>query len=85
MTSLMSSRVACRANFIDSGLKNRTGASAGALFERAFATGPAWPICALMAAPSACTASVSRRRPGTASGRIQICPPLVRPPWLTAV
>ena len=33
---------------------------------------------------SAWTASVRRRRPGTASGRIQICFPSVRPPGLTA-
>ena len=84
MTSLMSSRSACLANFIASGLKNRTGARAWALFEREFATGPAWPICALIAAPSAWMASASRCRPGTACGRIQIWPPLVRPPLLTA-
>ena len=51
---------------IASGLKNRTGARAWALFEREFATGPAWPICALIAAPSAWMASASRCRPGTA-------------------
>ena len=85
MTSLMSSWVACLANFIDIGLKKRTGASAVALFDRALATGPAWPICALIVAPSAWMASASRCSPGTASGRIQICPPSVRPPWLTAL
>ena len=45
---------------------------------------PARVICALMAAPSACTASVSRCSPGTASGRIQICRASVRPPGDTA-
>ena len=84
VTSSMSSRVAFLANRIDSGLKNRTGASALALFVRALATGPAWPICALIAAPSAWMASVSLRSPGTASGRIQICQPSVRPPGATA-
>ena len=69
---------------MDSGLKNRPGASAGALLERALATGPACPICALTAAPSACTASVSRRSPGRASGRIHNAESSVRPPWLTA-
>lgn len=52
--------------------------------ERASATGPACPIWALTAAPSAWIASVSRRSPGTASRRIQICSPLVRPPGETA-
>lgn len=37
-----------------------------------------------MAAPSAWIASVSRRRPATASGRIQICRPSVRSPAETA-
>ena len=41
VTSSMSLRVALRANRIAIGLKNRTGASAVALFERASATGPA--------------------------------------------
>jgi hypothetical protein len=84
MMSLMSSRVAFFANRIDSGLKNRTGANALALFERALATGPACPICALIAAPSAWTASVSFFSPGMASGRHQICLPSVRPPGDTA-
>ena len=84
VTSRMSSAVAFFANRIDSGLKNRTGASAVALLVLALATGPAWPICALIAAPSACTASVSRRSPGTASGRIHSCQPSVRPPGATA-
>ena len=66
------------------GLKNRTGASAVALLDRASATGPACPIWALTAAPSAWTAAVRRCRPGTASGRIQTCLPSVRPPGLTA-
>ena len=69
---------------MDSGLKNRTGASAGALFDLALATGPAWPIWALIAAPSPCTASVSRRSPGSASGRIHSAESSVRPPWVTA-
>ena len=72
------------ANLIDSGLKNRTGAYALALFVRELATGPAWPIWALIAAPSAWMASVRRRSPGTASGRIQSCQPSVRPPGVTA-
>ncbi|CKS15043.1 Uncharacterised protein [Mycobacterium tuberculosis] len=80
----MSSRVAFWANRIAIGLKNRTGASAVAWLERASATGPAWPIWALIAAPSACIASVSRRSPGTACGRIQIWLPPVRPPGETA-
>ena len=46
------------------GVKPPEGESAGARLERALATGPAWPICAAAAAPSAWTASVSRRRPG---------------------
>ena len=41
VTARMSSRPALRANRIESGLKNRTGASAGALLVLAFATGPA--------------------------------------------
>ena len=41
------------------------GRERGARFERALATGPAWPIWAATAAPSAWTASVRRRRPGT--------------------
>ena len=69
---------------MDSGLKNRTGASAAALLERALATGPACPIWALIAAPSACTASVSRRSPAIASGRIHNADESVRPPRLTA-
>ena len=80
----MSSRVACLANRIDSGLKNRTGASACALLDLALATGPAWPICALIAAPSACTASARRLSPGTASGRIHNALSSVRPPGETA-
>ena len=84
ITSLMSSRSACLANLIAIGLKNRTGASAVALLDRASATGPACPIWALTAAPSAWTAAVRRCRPGTASGRIQTCLPSVRPPGLTA-
>ena len=43
------------------------GRERGARFERALATGPAWPIWAATAAPSAWTASVRRRRPGTVS------------------
>ena len=48
-------------------MKPPEGESAGARLERALATGPAWPICAAAAAPSAWTASVRRRRPGTVS------------------
>ena len=84
MTSSMSSRVAFLANRIPIGLKNRTGARAVALLDLALATGPAWPICALTAAPSAWMASASRRSPGTASGRIQSPLPSVRPPGETA-
>ena len=84
ITSSMSSRVARLAKRMAIGLKNRTGASALALLDRASATGPAWPICALIAAPSAWIASVSRRNPATASGLIQICRPSVRPPGETA-
>ena len=82
--SSMSAAVAFFANRIDIGLKNLTGAYAVAFVVRALATGPAWPICALIAAPSAWIASVRRRNPGTASGRIQICQPSVRPPGVTA-
>ena len=49
------------------GVKPPEGERAGARLERALATGPAWPICAAAAAPSACTASVRRRSPGTVS------------------
>ncbi len=84
VTSRMSSALAFLANRMDNGLKNRTGASALALLVRELATGPAWPIWALIAAPSACTASVSLVSPGTASGRIQSCQPSVRPPGATA-
>ena len=83
ITSSMSWRVAFLANRIPIGLKNRTGASAVALLDLALATGPAWPICALTAAPSAWMASVSFRSPGTASGRIHSPLPSVRPPWET--
>jgi len=55
-----------------SGLGRREGPSAASRLETGLATGPACPIWALMAAPSACTASASLRSPGTASGRIQI-------------
>src|SRR6185312_8465595 len=80
----MSSRLAFLANRMPIGLKNRTGAKAVALSERALATGPACPICALTAAPSAWIASVNRWKPGTASGRIQMPLPSVRPPCETA-
>jgi len=80
----MSSLVAFLAKRIAIGLKNRTGASALALLERESATGPAWPICALIAAPSAWMVPVSLRSPGIASGRHQICRPSVRPPGDTA-
>ena len=49
------------------GVKPPEGERAGAPLERALATGPAWPIWAAAAAPSACTASVRRRNPGTVS------------------
>lgn len=84
VTFRMSSRVAFLAKRIDSGLKNLTGASALAPLVRALVTGPAWPICALIAAPSAWTASVSWCSPGSAFGRIQSCQPSVRPPGITA-
>ncbi len=53
---------------IPSGLNTRDGATAGDFVPIGFATGPAWPICAATAAPSACTASVSSRRPAPTSG-----------------
>ncbi|SHV30435.1 Uncharacterised protein [Mycobacteroides abscessus subsp. abscessus] len=84
ITASISPRVAFFANRIDNGLKNRTGANAGALLVRGLATGPACPICALIAAPSACTASVNLCSPGRASGRIHNCHPSVRPPGDTA-
>ena len=49
------------------GVKPPEGERAGAPLERALATGPAWPIWAAAAAPSPCTASVRRRRPGSVS------------------
>ena len=49
------------------GVNPPEGDKAGAPFERALATGPAWPICAAAATPSACTASVRPRSPGTVS------------------
>jgi hypothetical protein len=60
------------------------GAIACDRFDAPLATGPACPIWAAAAAPSAWTASVSRRRPGTASSRSQICCRCVRPSGLTA-
>ena len=49
------------------GVKPPDGASAGARLEPALAAGPAWPIWAAAAAPSAWTASVTRRSPGSLS------------------
>lgn len=66
------------------GLKFGEQDTAGRPLERPSATGPAWPIWAEAAAPSACTASVRRRRPGRASGRIHIWSRSVRPSGATA-
>ena len=54
-----------------SGLKTRDGDSAGDFVPIGFATGPACPICAAIAAPSAWTASVSSRRPGADIGIVE--------------
>ncbi len=60
------------------------GDSVGVPFDRVFATRPAWPSCAAIAAPSACTASVRRRRSGTSSGDITSVCRWTRPPFDTA-
>lgn len=52
-----------------SGEKAFPGAIAADRFDAALATGPARPIWAATAAPSAWTASVSRRGPGTTNAR----------------
>ena len=49
-----------------SGLKTGDGDSPGSPVPAA--TAPAWPIWADTAAPSSCTASASRARPGVISG-----------------
>ncbi|SKY34809.1 Uncharacterised protein [Mycobacteroides abscessus subsp. abscessus] len=61
-----------RVTDIPIGAGMRDGPSAFARFDAEFATGPAWPSCAAASAPSAWITSVSRRKPGCASGRIQI-------------
>jgi hypothetical protein len=60
-----SSVVAARVRRIASGEKIREGPTPR--MRAAAATAPAWPICAEIAAPSACTTSAIRRSPGTAS------------------
>ena len=80
----MSASVAERMTRRASGLNLRDGASEAALLDRELATGPAWPIWAQAAEPSAWMASVSRRRPGTASGRSQMHSAWVRPSGATA-
>ena len=75
----MSASVAERMTRMASGLNRRLGASDAALLDRELATGPAWPIWAPAAAPSAWMASVSCRRPGSASGRSQMHSAWVRP------
>ena len=64
--------------------KRVLGESAGRLLPRGSATGPAWPIWAEIAAPSACTASVSTRSPGIASSVHWIWSGAVRPSGATA-
>ena len=64
----MSSAVTACVRRIPSGLNTRDGATLGCFVPAGFATGPAWPICADAAAPSAWMASVSFRRPGPISG-----------------
>lgn len=60
------------------------GERAGAPLPLGLATGPPWPICAEIAAPSACTASVSTRSPGIASSVQWIWCRSVRPSFDTA-
>ena len=67
-----------------SGENIRRGDSAGSRLLRESATGPACPIWAETAAPSACTAAVSRCSPGSASGRQWIWCRSVRPSGETA-
>ena len=79
-----SAPVADRINFMVTGLSRREAERAGARLERALATGPAWPIWALAAAPSAWTASVSLPSPAAASGLTQMHWAWVRPSGATA-
>ena len=80
----MSEWAAARMTRTARGLNRLLGATDGALLERELATGPACPIWAPAAAPSAWMASVSRRSPGTASGRSQMHSAWGRPSGATA-
>ena len=75
----MSYSSAALAKRIPSGLNIRRGANDRAWLDDAFATGPAWPIWAWASAPPVWIASVSRRRPSTASGTRRMQPESVRP------
>ena len=67
----MSAAVTACVRRIPSGLNTRNGATLGDLVPSGFATGPAWPIWAEMAAPSSCTASVSARSPSPHVGAVE--------------
>ena len=54
-----------------SGLNTRDGATLGCFVPAGLATGPACPICADAAAPSAWIASVSNAQPGTDLGIVE--------------
>ena len=75
----MSSTLIARVTDIPIGAGIRDGPREAARFDAEFATAPACPSWAAASAPSAWTASVSLRNPGTASGRIQIWWRSVRP------
>ena len=60
------STVTALVRFMASGLNTGEGDRPGSPVPAA--TAPAWPIWAETAAPSACTASASRARPGVTSG-----------------
>lgn len=80
----MSSLVAALSKPMASALKRRLAEIDGSPVEREFATGPAWPSCAEILAPVACTASVRRCMPGSTSGRQYSWPACVRPSGATA-
>ena len=80
----MSATVALREMPPDMFGKRVLGDSAGRPLPRGSATGPAWPIWAETAAPSAWTASVSVRSPGIASSVHRIWSGAVRPSGATA-
>ncbi len=84
MTRSMSSAVAALLRRMLRALNPAIGAREASPLDRPSATGPAWPSCALTAAPVSCTASVSLRSPGSASGRIHSCRRSVRPSGATA-